>query len=374
MTIASQTFTVSQAASSCAYSLSPTSQSIPLGGGNGTATVTAPAGCAWTAASNAVGWLIVNGPPNGSGTGSVSFTALANATSQPRTGTMTIAGQLFTVNQAGAACTYALSPTSQNVAGIGGTASTSLTTSTGCAWTASSNAAWLTLTSPANGTGNATVTFSAAANTTILQRTAVASVGGKTFTVTQAASTCSYAISPTSKSVVAAGGTGSTSVTTGAGCPWTASSTLNWITITGGDSGTGNGTVTFSVAPSTVSVQRTGAFTVAGKTFTVTQAANNCSYVLTPTNTTIAAGGGSGSFTVTTAAGCAWAATSNQTWVKPSGSGTGSGTVNFTVAANTGSTSRVGAIAIGTQVFTISQGAGTATQPTGLRVIGTESK
>ena len=134
--------------------------------------------------------------------------------------------------------------------------------------------------------------------------------------------------------------------------------------ITGGDSGTGNGTVTFSVAPSTVSVQRTGAFTVAGKTFTVTQAVNNCSYVLTPTNTTIAAGGGSGSFTVTTAAGCAWAATSNQTWIKPSGSGTGSGTVNFTVAANTGSTSRVGAIAIGTQVFTISQGAGTATQPT----------
>jgi hypothetical protein len=48
--------------------------------------------------------------------------------------------------------------------------------------------------------------------------------------------------------------------------------------------------------------------------------------------------------------------------------------VNFTVAANTGTTSRVGAIAIGTQVFTISQGAGTATQPTGLRVIGTESK
>ena len=84
--------------------------------------------------------------------------------------------------------------------------------------------------------------------------------------------TCTYSISPTSASYAAGGGTGSVSVTAGAGCNWTAVSNATFITITGGASGTGNGTVAYSVAANAGTTSRTGTLTIAGVTFTVTQA------------------------------------------------------------------------------------------------------
>jgi len=84
-------------------------------------------------------------------------------------------------------------------------------------------------------------------------------------------SSCTYSIAPTSATMAAAGGSGSVSVTTQAGCPWTATSNASWITITGGASGTGSGTVSYSVAANTSSASRTGTLTIAGHTFTVTQ-------------------------------------------------------------------------------------------------------
>src|SRR5206468_9799643 len=51
-------------------------------------------------------------------------------------------------------------------------------------------------------------------------------------------------------------------------------SNVSWITITGGASGTGIGTVTYSVATNTGASPRTGTLTIAGQTVTITQAAN----------------------------------------------------------------------------------------------------
>jgi hypothetical protein len=61
-------------------------------------------------------------------------------------------------------------------------------------------------------------------------------------------------------------------VTAGAGCGWTTVSKVSWITVTGGSSGTGNGSVTYSVAPYTGRAKRrSGTVTIAGLTFTVKQ-------------------------------------------------------------------------------------------------------
>jgi Zn-dependent metalloprotease len=84
--------------------------------------------------------------------------------------------------------------------------------------------------------------------------------------------TCTYSINPTSASYAAAGGSGSVTVTTGSTCNWTAVSNTTFITITGGASGTGNGTVTYTVASNPGTTSRTGTLTIAGQTFTVTQA------------------------------------------------------------------------------------------------------
>ena len=81
---------------------------------------------------------------------------------------------------------------------------------------------------------------------------------------------CSYSINPTGASYAAGGGTGSVTVTAGAGCSWTAVSNATFITITSGASGSGNGTVNYSVAANG-GTSRTGTMTIAGQTFTVTQ-------------------------------------------------------------------------------------------------------
>ncbi|MDQ3010585.1 MAG: beta galactosidase jelly roll domain-containing protein, partial [Acidobacteriota bacterium] len=83
---------------------------------------------------------------------------------------------------------------------------------------------------------------------------------------------CSYSISPTNQSFSASGGSSSVSVTTTSACGWTASSNASWITLTSGFSGNGNGTVFYSVSSNTSTSQRTGTLTIAGQTYTVTQA------------------------------------------------------------------------------------------------------
>jgi Zn-dependent metalloprotease len=83
--------------------------------------------------------------------------------------------------------------------------------------------------------------------------------------------TCTFSINPTSASFAAAGGTASVTVTKAAGCTWSATSNSSFITITSGTPGSGNGTVNYSVAANT-GTARTGTMTIAGQTFTVTQA------------------------------------------------------------------------------------------------------
>ena len=84
---------------------------------------------------------------------------------------------------------------------------------------------------------------------------------------------CAYSIAPTSRSFSSVGGTDTINVTTNAGCPWAASSNAGWITLTSGLSGSGSGPVAYSVAPNTTAASRSGTLSVAGQSFTVTQAA-----------------------------------------------------------------------------------------------------
>jgi hypothetical protein len=93
--------------SNCAFSIPPTSANAPVSGNTGTVDVTAGAGCGWTATSNDA-WISITGGATGSGNGTVSYSVAANSGAQ-RIGTITIAGQTFTVTQSGA--TYSISGT-----------------------------------------------------------------------------------------------------------------------------------------------------------------------------------------------------------------------------------------------------------------------
>jgi Bacterial Ig domain/Putative binding domain, N-terminal len=90
---------------------------------------------------------------------------------------------------------------------------------------------------------------------------------------TPASGNCAFIISPLNAAFPSADSGSNLTVTAGAGCSWTAISGASWITITSGASGTGNGTVGFSVSANTNFSIRTGTMTVAAQTVTVTQAA-----------------------------------------------------------------------------------------------------
>src|SRR5204863_3866987 len=105
-------------------------------------------------------------------------------------------------------------------------------------------------------------------------------------------------------------------VQTSAGCAWTAISNDAWITVTGGASGTGTGTVTYSVE-STGGPARSGTITAGGQTFTVSQS-DGCATntLLNPSEASIPAKGATGeSFRVLTSATCPWSATSDAAWI-----------------------------------------------------------
>jgi hypothetical protein len=85
------------------------------------------------------------------------------------------------------------------------------------------------------------------------------------------AAACTYSISPENRTSPAAGETLTVNVTTQAGCNWTAASNSNFINVTSGASGTGNGTVALSVLSNGSGVPRVGTVTIAGLTLAITQ-------------------------------------------------------------------------------------------------------
>jgi len=165
-------------------------------------------------------------------------------------------------------CSYSINPTSVNSVPESSTGSTTVTSGSGCAWTATSNAGFLTVTAGSSGSGNGGVNYSVAANSGPA-RSGTLAVAGVTFTVNQA-SGCTFALGATSANVNANANNVSTTVTAAAGCPWIAASNAGWLTITSGASGSGNGLVSFAIAQNSGSA-RSGTLTIAGQTFTVNQ-------------------------------------------------------------------------------------------------------
>jgi hypothetical protein len=83
---------------------------------------------------------------------------------------------------------------------------------------------------------------------------------------------CGFSLTSTHASYPVSGGSGQISVPASSTCSWTAASDATWLTVTSGSSGTGTGTVGYSVAANTGSDLRSATITVGGQTFVVTEA------------------------------------------------------------------------------------------------------
>lgn len=99
LTIAGQTVTISQNfGSGCAYTLTPTTRNFPANGGSGSFTIATASECEWTPviSDSFIKVLFASGTQ---GNGTVNFTVAANEQPIPRTGTISVGGQAFSVTQ-----------------------------------------------------------------------------------------------------------------------------------------------------------------------------------------------------------------------------------------------------------------------------------
>ncbi len=222
------------------------------------------------------------GKPTPDGTGTI-YVSLASLFGTPLAAGSTYTADVAAVGPGGrgtssispdsfafTSCTFGVSQLNAGIPAAGGTVLEYVTTSPGCGWTATTSAMWLGITSGGTGSGNGSVTMTAAANSALTSRSATMSVGGQTVTVTQAAA-CGYAASPSTVKMTTTGSPSSVTITAPAGCAWSATSNAAWLTVAGGP-GSGNGSITLSATPNTAAKARTTTVTVGGQTVSVTEA------------------------------------------------------------------------------------------------------
>jgi hypothetical protein len=174
---------------------------------------------------------------------------------------------------------------------------------------------------------------------------------------------CSVQVASSSQSFTAAGGVGSATVTTTSACGWTASSQSAWIEVSAPASGTGTGTIGFTVAPRIGFAPRSGTISIGGRTIVVVQqGARTCTYDVDAA--ALGNLGSAASTTVVTAtarendATCGWTADAGGVpWasVSPTAGLGSSGQISVSVVANTSTIARTGTLALAGSSVSISQ-------------------
>lgn len=256
----------------------------------------------------------------------------------------------------------------------GGTGNLSISLSRECAWSATSTAAWIELTSGREGQGEGSVGYRVHANADPVSRRGAISVGERRVDLAQEAAPCRFDLSLSSDTFTADGGQARVDVSTHPACRWTAATSASWITLAP-PAGTGPGTLQISASVNP-GATRAATVVIAGEPIVLTQAARGaappapppapnppgpppapppppipgqCTFAIAPGEAGFTFAGGAGSFVLTTSASCAWTVTSNASWIVVTSPASGSGTaeIRYMVQPNTSPASREGAISAG---------------------------
>jgi len=312
----------------CTYALSPVGKEATPSVGTGRITVAVGELCAWTAVSNDR-WIRLVSGHRGTGNGKVDYYYEENGYVSPRTGTITVADQIYTVTQDGQARSFSpdgyepnntaedvqtnsrssLTPIfTQNVSTLSispancheandvdiykinlGNRFSSYTVG-GVLYAQSEHSKDYTLRGEISYSTNGTVWSTPEDSRTFLLTTQGGALYlrikpeypnfqhlGSYAVKIDITGGCTYSLPVTSKEVAAEAGFGEVSVTAtasanGITCPWTAASNVEWITLISAQ-GTGAGNISYSYAENITGFSRTGAITAAGQTYTVTQQA-----------------------------------------------------------------------------------------------------
>ena len=298
--------------------------SLSYSGTGGSKTITIESNVSWSI--TAPSWVTLS---KSSGSGNYSITATVGSSTSDRSGTISVAGggitKTVSVDQSAQAY-LTVSPSSLSFAGAGG--SKTITIESNTSWSISAPS-WVTL-SKSSGSGDATITATVSSSTS--QRSGTISVTGagttKTVSVSQTAQ--SYlTVSPESLAYIGTGG--SKTFTIESNVSWSISAP-SWVTLSQ-TSGSGDATITATVARHSVS--RTGTITVTAGSITRTVSVRQTAYTATVTPSFITFFS-AGSKTVTIETNAHWEIPASKvpSWVTLSKfSGDGNATVTVTVGS-----------------------------------------
>lgn len=223
-------------------------------------------------------------------------------------------------------------------------------------WKASVSDPWITL-NATSGAAGTPVAYVVGAATNAEGRTGYVYVSGHVHTVTQDG--LGAVISPESATFESAGGRGTITVTPPDRMSWQARANVDWINVSP-VSGTGNGTVTYTVAPLNEVVTRQGTLTVGGQTFTVFQYGRRIK--LSPKTAEYDYLTHVIPITVDALAITTWTVEPKNSWISvvDGGNGHGGDLVTVAIGENPSWKARTGTVKIGTETFTVTQEGRTA--------------
>ena len=357
VSVGDQRATISQEGATCPWNVSPSEVVVGPAAEDRTIRLSTEDSCSWVVRSRE-SWVRVVSGTTGTGNASIVLRVARNDGPE-RTAIVEVPGGTVNVRQregtppstptppeppppqpippepSPGLCTFQVAPARFNDVLFSGTSlQVDVTTQAGCAWSAASQATWVTISSGLNGTGSGRVQLSVDANTGSA-RSGTLLVAGESVTVNQQSRpACSFTISPGSYNPSSTGGTVSVTVATLAGCAWTVSGTPAWVSATP-NSQTGAGTVVVTVQPNLGAVRST-TFKIAGRDFVVQQASAPCTYLTGATSQSVSDRKSTLKIAVTTQSHCPVSVTENASWLAiASAPSSGSGEIAIRIDDNT---------------------------------------
>lgn len=167
----------------CQAAVSNSSSSFGPAGGSGTITVSVSRECSWSAAAQA-SWIAITSAREGQGDGTITYSVAANGDPVTRQGAVLVSDRQVAIGQAAAPCQFQVVPAQSVLAAAGGSMNVEVRTHAACAWTASSEVAWASL-SPTSARGAGVVRVDVRPNESAAPRTMAIVVAGERITATQ---------------------------------------------------------------------------------------------------------------------------------------------------------------------------------------------
>ena len=317
-------------------------------------------------------WMTVTDAGNGRGGDEVKVAIAENPSYNPRSGTVTIGTETFSVTQLGrTSLVFKINPVEVSTFGLDGASGERIAVSAtpDLGWTASSSADWIELYSGyASGSGNGSVVYKVKPNPTLYPRSGMitvtaadSSVAAKRLDISQEAAVAS--LTADSYEFEASGESFTVGINTGSIVGWNVINNNDWISVSGLTM-IGSANITLTAAANTSVQPRSGTIMIADHEFHISQKGRGVSVSYDESRVFDADGKTTGEnvdnvITVTADSDVEWTAVaSDPTWIViyQGASGTGNGTVKYIVAPYVGSGDiRTGMITIGDQIVYVTQ-------------------